>query len=101
MRAATWRRRQAERGDARLIVGAVGISALGDFLLWIPLTLHLHEQTGSGVAVAALTICLWAPVVLLAPAAGLLADRVETRGLLICASLAQAAIAASLALALD
>ena len=101
MRAATWRRRQAERGDARLIVGAVGISALGDFLLWIPLTLHLHEQTGSGVAVAALMICLWAPVVLLAPAAGLLADRVETRGLLICASLAQAAIAASLALALD
>jgi MFS family permease len=101
VRAATWRRRQAERGDARLIVGAVGISALGDFLLWIPLTLHLHEQTGSGVAVAALMICLWAPVVLLAPAAGLLADRVETRALLICASLAQAAIAASLALALD
>jgi MFS family permease len=101
VRAATWRRRQAERGDARLIVGAVGISALGDFLLWIPLTLHLHEQTGSGLAVAALMICLWAPVVLLAPAAGLLADRVETRGLLICASLAQAVIAASLALALD
>jgi MFS family permease len=101
VRAATWRRRQADRGDARLIVGAVGISALGDFLLWIPLTLHLQQMTGSGVAVAALMICLWAPVVLLAPAAGLLADRVETRRLLICASLAQAAIAASLALALD
>lgn len=101
MRAATWRRRQADRGDAPLIVGAVGISALGDFLLWIPLTLHLQRMTGSGVAVAGLMICLWAPVVLLAPAAGLLADRVETRRLLICASLAQAAIAASLALALD
>jgi MFS family permease len=101
VRAATWRRRRADCGDARLIVGAVGISALGDFLLWIPLTLHLQQRTGSGVAVAALMICLWAPVVLLAPAAGLLADRMETRRLLICASLAQAVIAASLALALD
>jgi MFS family permease len=101
VRAATWRRRRADRDDARLIVGAVGISALGDFLLWIPLTLHLQRMTGSGVAVAALMICLWAPVVLLAPAAGLLADRVETRRLLICASLVQAAIAASLGLALD
>jgi MFS family permease len=99
--AATSRPEQADRGDARLIVGAVGISALGDFLLWIPLTLHLQQMTGSGVAVAALMICLWAPVVVLAPAAGLLADRVETRKVLICASLAQALIAASLALALD
>lgn len=100
MPTATWRRRQADR-DARLIVGAVGVSALGDFLLWIPLTLHLQQMTGSGVAVAALMICLWAPVVVLAPAAGLLADRVETRRVLFCASLAQAVIAASLALALD
>jgi MFS family permease len=101
VRAATWHRRRADRDDARLIVGAVGISALGDFLLWIPLTLHLQQMTGSGVAVAALMICLWAPIVLLAPAAGLLADRVETRRILICASLAQAAVATSLALALD
>ena len=100
MRAGTWRRRRADR-DTRLIVGAVGVSALGDFLLWIPLTLHLQEMTGSGVAVAALMICLWAPVLLLAPAAGLLADRVETRGLVIWASLAQAAIAAAMALAVD
>jgi MFS family permease len=87
--------------DGRLITGAVGISALGDFLLWIPLTLHIHEQTGSGAAVAALMICLWGPIVLLAPAAGLLADRVETRRLLLWASLAQAVIAAGLALTLD
>jgi MFS family permease len=87
--------------DGRLIVGAVGISALGDFLLWIPLTLHIHEQTGSGAAVAALMICLWGPIVLLAPAAGLLADRVETRRLLVWASLAQAVVAAALALTLD
>ena len=87
--------------DRRLIVGAVGVSALGDFLLWIPLTLHVHEQTGSGAAVAALMICLWGPIVLLAPVAGRLADRVETRSLLLWSSLAQAVIAAALALALD
>ena len=40
--------------DVRLIVGAVGVSALGDFLLWIPLTLYLQETTDSGLAVAAL-----------------------------------------------
>jgi Na+/melibiose symporter-like transporter len=98
--AGTLRLRRADR-DAPLIVAAVGVSALGDFLLWIPLTLHLQQVTGSGLAVAALMICLWAPVVLLAPLAGLLADRIETRGLLIVSSLAQAATAAGLALALD
>jgi MFS family permease len=87
--------------DTRLIVAAVGISALGDFLLWIPLTLHIQETTDSGIAVAGLILCLWSPVVLLAPISGLLVDRRETRGLLIGASLAQAAITAALALALD
>ncbi len=100
MRRETWDRRATD-GDTRLIVGAVGVSALGDFLLWVPLTLHLQQVTGSGITVAGLMICLWAPIVLLAPAAGLLADRLETRSLLIWASLAQAAVAASLAFALD
>jgi Na+/melibiose symporter-like transporter len=91
----------SRRADGRLVVGAVGISALGDFLLWIPLTLHLERITGSAIAVAGLMICLWAPIVLLAPAAGALADRVETRRLLLWSSLAQALVAGSLALALD
>ena len=87
--------------DVRLIVGAVGISALGDFLLWIPLTLHLQAKTDSGIAVAALFVALWAPVVVLAPVAGLIVDRREARGVLLVASLAQVAIAASMAVALD
>jgi MFS family permease len=45
-------------------------------------------------------ICLWGPIVLLAPAAGLLADRVETRRLLLWASVAQAVVAAALAFSL-
>jgi MFS family permease len=87
--------------DVRLIVTAVGISALGDILLWIPLTIHIQEMTDSGIAVAALMLCLWSPVVLLAPLSGLLVDRRETRGLLVVASLAQAAITVGLALAVD
>jgi len=84
-----------------LIVGAVGISALGDFLLWVPLTLHLQATTDSGIAVAALFVALWTPVVVLAPVAGLVVDRLEARGVLLVASLLQAATAAGLALALD
>jgi MFS family permease len=87
--------------DVRLIVGAVGVSALGDFLLWIPLTLQLRSMTGSGIAVAGLFLALWTPVVVLAPVAGLLVDRLEARTLLLLVSMLQAVVAASLALALD
>ena len=92
---------KSSRRDTRLIVGAGGISALGDFLLWIPLTLHLREMTDSGIAVAALLFALWSPVVLLAPLAGWLVDRSEARRLIIIASLSQALIAGVLAFALD
>jgi MFS family permease len=87
--------------DVRLIVGAVGISAAGDFILWVPLTLHLQAMTDSGIAIAALFFALWAPVVVLAPMAGLVVDRLEARGVLLVASLAQAIVAAGMALALD
>jgi MFS family permease len=89
------------RRDVRLIVAAVGASAAGDFILWVPLTLHLQEMTDSGIAVAALFIALWAPVVVLAPVAGLLVDRMEARGLLLVVSLLQAVIAGAMAFALD
>ena len=34
--------------DVRLITGAVGLSAFGDFLLWIPVALHIRELTPVG-----------------------------------------------------
>ncbi|HEX8743975.1 MAG TPA: MFS transporter [Thermoleophilaceae bacterium] len=83
--------------DLRLLVGAVGLSALGDALAMVPLMLYLEDETGSGLAVAALLIALWGPVAVLAPVAGALVDRVETRGLLLVVSLAQAAVVAVLA----
>jgi MFS family permease len=91
----------SRKRDVRLIVGAVGISALVDFLLWIPLTLHIQEMSDSGLAISALFLALWTPVVVLAPVAGLVVDRLEARSVLLVASLAQLVVAAGLVLALD
>jgi len=87
--------------DRRLLSSAVGLSALGDFLGFIPLALWVQDHTGSGIAVAGLFIALWTPSVVLGGPAGLLADRVESRRLLRDVSLAQAAIAAVLAFTFD
>ncbi|HEX7298849.1 MAG TPA: MFS transporter [Solirubrobacteraceae bacterium] len=85
--------------DRNLLAGAVGLSALGDFVGVVALALHVQERTGSGLAVAALFIALWTPSVVLGGAAGLLADRAECRRLLRDVSLAQGAIAVVLAFA--
>jgi MFS family permease len=85
--------------DRELLAGAVGLSALGDFLGFIPLALHVQDRTGSGIAVAALFIALWTPSALLGGPAGLLADGVESRRLLRDVSLAQAVVALVLAFA--
>ena len=87
--------------DVRLIVGAVGVSSIGDFLLWVPLTLYLQRTSGSAIVVAGLFLALWSPAVLLAPFAGWLVDRLEARAVLIVASVGQAVVAASLAFVLD
>ena len=83
--------------DLRLVVGAVGLSALGDALAFVPLVLHLEGESDSGPIVAALLIALWGPVALLAPWVGALVDRLETRSLLRAVSLAQALVVVALA----
>lgn len=84
--------------DVRLIVAAVGISAFGDMLLWLPLALHLQAMTGSPVAVSAMFLALFGPVALLGGVAGRLADRFENRRLLLIVSAAQAVAVATMAL---
>src|SRR4051812_7425845 len=79
--------------DLRLLSGAVLLSAAGDLLLVVVLALRVHDLTGSGLAVAALFASLMAPIVVLAPLAGRLVDRVETRRLLLLVSLVQAVVA--------
>lgn len=80
-----------------ILVGAVGLSALGDWLALVPLALELEETTGSGLLVALLFVAVWSPAILLAGPAGLLADRYDPRRVLLAMSLAQAAVAFSLA----
>ena len=89
--------RDALSRDLNILVGAVGLSALGDWLALVPLALQLEETTDSGIIVALLFVAVWSPAVLLAGPAGLLTDRYDTRRVLLIVSLAQAVIAVGLA----
>jgi MFS family permease len=87
--------------DIKLLAGAAGLSALGDFLAVLPLVVHVQHQTGSAFAVSAVFLALWGPLVLGAGVAGSIVDRFENRGLLAGVSFAQAAIVTAIALSLD
>src|SRR5262245_13860291 len=82
-----------------LLVGAVGISTFGDMLAFVPIALHIQEESGSGLAVAGMLVALWSPMFFLAGPAGLLVDRFEPRRVLFFAAVAQAVVAAALAFA--
>jgi MFS family permease len=87
--------------DLRLLAGAAGLSALGDFMAIFPLILHVQQRTGSAVAVSALIFALWGPVVLAAGVAGAIVDRFENRRLLVVVSIAQAAVVAGMLAGVD
>jgi MFS family permease len=87
--------------DLRLLAGAAGLSALGDFMAIFPLILHVQQRTGSAFAVSALIFALWGPVVLAAGPAGAVVDRLENRRILIVVSLGQAAAVAAMLLCLN
>lgn len=89
------------RRDFLLIFVAFALSALGDYVALITLTLRIQETTGSGWAVAGLLLTGLVPPVLLAPLAGLLVDRLETVRVLVVTALLQAAVAAALAFTPD
>ena len=82
--------------DLRVLAGAAGVSALGDFMAIFPLILHVQQRTGSAFAVSALIFALWGPVVLASGVAGAIVDRFENRRILIVASLGQAAAVAAM-----
>jgi MFS family permease len=87
--------------DIRLLAGAAGLSALGDFMAVFPLILHVQQSSNSAWAVSALIFALWGPVVLAAGLAGAIVDRFENRALLVLASLAQAAVVLAMIAAAD
>ena len=82
--------------DFRLVAGAVGLSALGDWVAIVALGLQIKETTDSGVAVAGLWVCLFGPSVAVAGHAGLLVDRIEATRLLTGVSLLGTLVAAVL-----
>jgi predicted MFS family arabinose efflux permease len=84
--------------DLRIVAAAIAVSAIGDWVAMIALSLRANELwKGAGVAV--LLICLWSPLAALAGHVGVLVDRLETRAVAIWSALFQAAIACSLAFA--
>lgn len=91
----------ARERELRVLAGAICLSALGDGIALVALGLRAKElaggEMGGGLAIAGIFIALWAPVVALSGHVGLLVDRVETRGLLVAVSAAQACVAIPLA----
>lgn len=83
--------------DFRLLTLSTGLSALGDELALIALTIKVAELTDSGWAVAALLLCGVLPLVIFAPAAGVIVDNYETRRTLAIATAIQATLAVGLA----
>ena len=79
----------SELKDFLLLWSTQSISQLGSSITAFALTLWLYEQTGSSLSTAALTICSYAPYVLMSIFAGALTDRFEKKKtMLVCDVLA-------------
>src|SRR4051794_18843375 len=89
-----WRHR-----DLRIAGGAKALSLLGDEIALVALLLHVHDLGAGARGVTLLLISAAVPTVLLAPWAGRLVDRVDSRTLLVGSAAAQAAVCTALAFA--
>src|SRR5882672_494650 len=85
--------------DVYLAAGARAVSTCGDFLAATALVLAMQERGAGSGAVAAVLIAAGVPPVVLARWTGRLADRVDSRLLLVSTGLAQAVICLALAYA--
>jgi MFS family permease len=83
--------------DVYLVAGLRAVSVCGDFLAATTLALLLQERGHGGLAVSGLLIAAGLPIAVLGPWAGRLADRADSRLLLVACGLAQATICAGLA----
>ncbi|RAO12421.1 putative MFS-type transporter YfiS [Micromonospora noduli] len=83
--------------DVWLAAAARGTTICGDFLAATALALALQGAGAGGLAVSGLLLAATLPLVVLAPLAGRLADRTDSRTLLVTIGFGQAAICAFLA----
>ena len=75
--------------DFLMLWSTQSISQLGSSMTAFALTLWLYEKTGSSLSTAALTICSYAPYVLMSIFAGALTDRFDKKKtMLVCDVLA-------------
>ena len=68
-----------ELKDFLILWSTQSVSQLGSSLTGFALTLWLSEKTGSSLSTAALTICTYAPYVLMSIFAGVLTDRLDKK----------------------
>lgn len=68
-----------ELRDFFILWGTQSISQLGSSITVFALTLWLYEKTGSSLSTAALTICSYAPYVLMSIFSGALTDRFDKK----------------------
>ena len=82
-------KRKNDLKDFYILWSTQSLSQLGSAMTSFALTLWLYEKTGSALSTAALTICTYAPYVLMSIFAGAITDRFEKkRTMLVCDFLA-------------
>lgn len=91
-RPSIWRHR-----DLRLLIPALTISLVGDALAMIVLILRVHDQGGGTAGIAVLMIAFALPTVLAMGVAGRIADRFDSRPVLLVSSAVQLLACAGLA----
>jgi MFS family permease len=87
--------------NLRILLGADALSLTGSGALWLALGIWAKSLTGSTAAAGMVIFAVLAAPVLLAPAAGMLVDRVRRRPLLVIVNLANAATVLLLLLVRD
>jgi len=92
-RPSLWRHR-----DLRLVVPARMLSFVGDTLAMIALTLRVHDQGGGTVGIALLMAAFALPSVLMMGVAGAVADRFDSRTVLLVSTAVQVLACTGLAL---
>ena len=83
--------------DFRLLLAAFATSRAGDFLYTVALVVFVLERTGSSTWVSATVMVRIVPLVVGGSFAGLLADRVDVRRLMVACDLTRAATMAAVA----
>ncbi|OKK22037.1 hypothetical protein AMK16_02050 [Streptomyces sp. CB00455] len=84
-----------------VVAAAYGLSAMGDQMAIVALTLRLHDEGRSGYVLSLLVVASVLPLVVVGPLAGPLVDRIESSRLIMTVTALQAVVALGLALTTD